>query len=102
MPRKKTTTKPAGPPQGWVVAEAYQLSPQITISKGDECRIKGEQGKYKFMRHVINTNRTPESEWVDLWGGSLGHEQWRSITIDRLKHVPERRPRKKKEPQPQT
>ena len=99
MPRKLKTTKPVGPPQGWVVHDSYQLSAQVTLSKGDECRIKGEQGKYKFIRHVVNTNLDPQSEWIDLWGGSHGHGQWRSIRVERLKHIPKKRARKKKEPQ---
>lgn len=100
MSRKRKTTKPVELPKGWVVSTEYQLSPQVTLQKGDECRIKGEQGKYIFMRHVVNTNI--DSEWVDLWGGSHGHGQMRSIHVDRLKHVPQRRTRRKKEPQPQT
>ena len=99
MSRKKKTTAPIGPPAGWVVSDTYQISPQITLNKGDECRIKGEQGKYTFMRHVINTNLDPQREWVDLWGGSHGHGQFRAIHTDRLKHVPEKRSRRKKEPQ---
>jgi len=99
MARKLKTTKPVGPPQGWVVSDSYQISPQVTLTKGDECRIKGEQGKYKFMRHVVNTNLDPQSEWIDLWGGSHGHGQWRSIQVERLKHIPQKRVRKKKEPQ---
>jgi hypothetical protein len=100
MARKKKETQPVGPPEGWLVSEEYQISPQVTLSKGDECRIKGEQGKYKFIRHVINTNL--DSEWVDLWGGSHGHGQWRSVHTHMLKHIPEKRSRRKKEPQPQT
>lgn len=95
----KTTKAPVGPPPGWLVAEMYQISPQVTLFKGDECRIKGEQGKYKFIRHVINTNLRPHSEWIDLWGGSHGHGQWRSVRVERIKHIPKKRPRKKKEPQ---
>ena len=99
MSRKKKTTKPVGPPAGWVVSDTYQVSPQVILNKGDECRIKGEQGKYTFMRHVINTNHDPQSEWIDLWGGSHGHGQYRSIHIERLKHIPAKRSRRKKEPQ---
>ena len=99
MARKLKTTKPVGPPEGWVVSDSYQISAQVVLAKGDECRIKGEQGKYKFMRHVVNTNLDPHSEWIDLWGGSHGHGQWRSIQIDRLRHIPKKRARKKKEPQ---
>jgi hypothetical protein len=96
MPKKAKPTEPVGPPKGWVVCETFQMSPQVTLSKGDECRVKGEQGKFVFLRHVWNTNTN--SEWVDVWGGSAGHSQWRSVRIERLKHIPKKRSRKQKEP----
>lgn len=100
MSKKLKATKPVGPPDGWVVSTAYQLSPQVTLSKGDACRITGEQGTFVFMRHVVNTKLNPVSEWIDLWGGSSGHAQWRSVKVDRLKHMPKKRIRTKKEPRP--
>ena len=33
MSRKLKTTKPVGPPQGWVVHDSYQLSAQVTYPK---------------------------------------------------------------------
>lgn len=100
MAKKLKASTPVEPPKGWEITHSYQLSPQVTLYKGDECRIKGEQGKYRFIRHVINTNLDSDSEWVDLWGGSHGHGQWRSIRPDCLKHIPKKRARKKKVPQP--
>jgi|SRR5210317_130745 len=101
MARKKKT-QPVGPPEGWVISEEYQISSQITLGRGDVCKIKGERGTFVFKRHVVNTNLTPASEWIDLWGGSHGHGQWRSITPDRLKHIPTKRRRTKKNPQSQS
>jgi len=99
---RKRKTQPIGPPEGWVISEEYQISAQITLNKDDECKIKGEQGKFVFKRHVVNTNLNPASEWIDLWGGSHGHGQWRSITPDRLKHIPAKRSREQKNPQSQS
>jgi len=99
MTRK--TIKPSkweGKP-GWVESDSYQLSPQVILNKGDKCRIKGQQGTFTFHGHTTNTNLPEDNEWVDLWGGAYGREQWVAVRPDRLKHIPTRR-KKKKEPQP--
>jgi hypothetical protein len=97
MARRKKT-EPVGPPKGWIVSDEYQISPQVVLEKGDECKIKGEQGKYKFVRHVVNTNLDPHAEWVDLWGGTANYAQLRSVHVDKLAHIPKRRSSKRKNP----
>lgn len=97
MARSKKTT-PVGPPAGWVINTSYQLSPQIILEVGDQCRIKGEQGTFTFKRHVINTNLKHKPEWIDVYGGASGHGQMRSITPDRVTHIPKKRSTKKADP----
>ena len=100
MPKPRQTPKPvAGPPPGLMVANIYTLPNKVTLETGDKCKVKGELGTFKFQRHVINTNLRPHSEWIDLWGGRTGYEQYRSVKVDRIKHIPEKRTRKRKAPQ---
>jgi len=84
-----------GDPAGWIIQTSYRVSPQIELNLDDLCKIRGEQGLFKFKRHVINTNVTPPSEWIDLFGGTTGTNQWRSIKPERLQHIPKKRGRKK-------
>ena len=84
-------TKPIGPPEGWVISESYQLSPQVTLEAGDQCKIKGEQGIFVFRRHVVNTNLEHNPEWIDVYGGTVGYGQLRSFTPDRVSHIPKKR-----------
>jgi hypothetical protein len=82
-------------PKGWIIHDELKISATIILKSGDTCRIKGEQGVFTFKRHVINTSTDPHAEWVDLFGGSVGHGQWRSVRKERVVHIPKRRKKKK-------
>jgi len=53
------------------------------VVSGTELRIKGARGRYRFIKYV----KTEATEWIDVWGGPKGSENWRSFTIDRIKTV---------------
>ena len=95
MPKVKKAKVPVQPPEGWVIENHFTLSPQVTLYSGDKCRVKGERGVFTFKRHVVNTKFNPISEWVDVYGGSYGREQYRSLPVERIKHIPKRRTKKK-------
>jgi len=95
MPKVKKAKTVPPPPNGWVIEQFYYISPQVTLHAGDTCKVKGERGTFVFKRHVVNTNFTPVEEWVDVYGGSYGREQYRSIDVSRIKHVPKRRKKRK-------
>jgi len=61
------------------------------IEKGTALSIKGERGRFKFMRHIT----TDTTEWIDVLGGKKGYEQWRSFYPDRIRvvHIGSRRAR---------
>jgi hypothetical protein len=68
--------------KGWTVQTEIQINGRNVV-KGTELKIKGQRGRYRFIKHV----RTPETEWVDVWGGPKGAENWRSFPLDRIKTV---------------
>jgi hypothetical protein len=68
--------------KGWTVRTEMQINGRNVV-EGTELKIKGARGRYRFIKHV----QTPDTEWVDVWGGPKGSENWRSFTIDRIKTV---------------
>lgn len=94
MSRKKTSPPTESNPW-WNISDEYQLSPNVTLKKGDPCLLKGQQGSFVFVKHVINTKVDPPSEWVDVWGGVAGHSQHRSVKPEMLKPVPTKRIKKR-------
>lgn len=59
-----------------------------TIESGDEVRIVGERGRFRFLAHVTSS---AAQEWVDVWGPSTGSPKTRSFTIDRIRPLPKSR-----------
>lgn len=53
------------------------------VTPGTELKIRGERGRFRFMKFV----RNGEAEWIDLWGGPSGREQTRSFRVDRVATV---------------
>lgn len=68
--------------KGWVVKTEIQINGRNVV-KGTELKIKGQRGRYRFIKHV----QTPDTEWVDVWGGTKGAENWKSFSLDRIKTV---------------
>ncbi len=68
----------------------------FTIEKGDLIKIQGEYGtRFKFLS--ITTNTETGSSWVDCFETYRGQSgQFRSFTIDRVRRIPKKRPRKAK------
>lgn len=68
----------------------------FTIERGDLIKIVGEYGT-RFRFESVTTNPTNGAVWVDcfeMWRGRTG--AYRSFSIDRVKRIPKRRPRKAK------
>lgn len=53
-----------------------------SLTPGREIRVRGERGTFRFVRHVTNT-RTG-AEWLDVYGGQVGHECLRAFRPDRV------------------
>jgi len=68
----------------------------FTIERGDLIKITGEYGT-RFKFESVTTNPANGAVWVDcfeMWRGRQG--AYRSFSIDRVKRIPKRRPRKAK------
>lgn len=68
----------------------------FTIERGELIKIVGEYGT-KFKFESITTNPKNGAVWVDCFEVYRGQRgPYRSFTIDRIKRIPKRRPRKAK------
>jgi hypothetical protein len=66
----------------------------FTIERGDLIKVSGEYGT-KFKFESVTTNPVNGATWVDCfetWRGRTG--AFRAFSIDRIKRIPKRRPRK--------
>jgi hypothetical protein len=87
MARKKKLTPAVdyvSPSAHWVVSEEWTIHGRNLV-KGTELSIRGERGRFQFIRHVYNPRI--DVEWVDVVGGSKGTKQLRSFTPSRIKTV---------------
>lgn len=85
MGRKRKPQEPSAPRPNaeWVYQTEIQINGR-NVSAGTELKITGERGRYRFMRLV----QTLEGkEWIDVWGGPKGAEQWRSFRLEKVKRV---------------
>ena len=68
----------------------------FTIAKGDIIKIDGEHG-VKFMFESLVTNIETGKVWVDCFEMQKSKPTiWRSFTPDRIKRIPTKRGRQKK------
>jgi hypothetical protein len=63
----------------WVVSEECRINNKL-VTPGAELSIRGERGRFKFLKHVINS----EHEWIDVLSST---EQFRSFPLDKVKTV---------------
>lgn len=89
MGRKKKDTIESSTPRfnpsaHWVVSEEWTANGRNLV-KGTEISIKGERGRFQFIKHVYNPKTG--GEWVDVVGGPANIKQFRSFSVDRVKTV---------------
>jgi hypothetical protein len=63
----------------WIVSEECRINNKI-VTPGTELSIRGERGRFKFLKHVINS----EHEWIDVLSST---NQFRSFSLDKVKTV---------------
>jgi hypothetical protein len=85
MGRAKKSQEPEAPRPNakWTYETEIQINGR-KVASGTELKITGERGRYRFIR-LVKTDK--DVEWVDVWGGPKGSEQWRSFRLDRVKRV---------------
>lgn len=67
----------------WEISEAATVNGRH-LRPGTEVSIRGERGRFRFIRRVVNSDGV---EWLDFWGGPKGAEQWRSFYPARVRRV---------------
>lgn len=85
MGRKRKQVGPSVPcPNAdWIYVVEIQINGR-NVSAGTELKITGERGRYRFIRQVTTDKG---AEWIDVWGGPKGSEQWRSFRLDKVGRV---------------
>lgn len=78
--RKKNTTPRAN--AHWIITEELVINSRKVV-RGTELKIKGERGRFRFIKHVD----TGTKQWIDVYGGLKGHEMLRSFPEDRVMRV---------------
>lgn len=69
-------------PENWTVQTEIQINGR-SVCVGTELSIRGESGRFRFIKHVV----TPTSEWIDVVGGKKGYSMMRSFGLDRVRTV---------------
>lgn len=80
MPRRRRPTLPAD----WIETTEIQLNGR-DVTPGTELSIRGERGRFRFLKHVSRPERG--IEWIDVYGGPKGSEQLRAFRPERIKTV---------------
>jgi hypothetical protein len=85
MGRKRKQVEPSAPRPNadWVYITEMQINGR-NVSAGTELKITGERGRYRFIRKVTTDKGV---EWIDVWGGPKGAEQWRSFREEKVRRV---------------
>lgn len=85
MGKRKKEQEPLAPRpnEGWTYETEIQVNGRY-VSPGTELKITGERGRYRFIR-LVKTDKG--AEWIDVWGGPKGAEQWRSFRTDKIRRV---------------
>lgn len=78
-----TATPHINPSAAWEVRNTYQVNGRH-MTEGSEVSIRGERGRFRFIRAVT----TPAgNHWLDFIGGTKGSEVFRSFHAERVRTV---------------
>ena len=79
MPRRKRTAPPPTP-AGWRVSVEWTANGRH-VEPGTELRIRGERGRFVFVRYVATDKA---AEWIDVRDAD---GRWRAFRPERVKTV---------------
>jgi hypothetical protein len=86
MTRKKKSDRVVnnapGSIENWDVSYEMQINGR-KVEKGTELKIKGERGRFRFIKHVT----APSGEWIDVWGGTKYAPAIRSFRQEQVARV---------------
>lgn len=85
MPRrKKVMDALTGPIAEWKIKTELQINGRH-VTKGTELKIRGERGRFRFVKYVYNPEL--DVEWIDVWGGPKKMPAMRSFRLDQVQRV---------------
>jgi hypothetical protein len=76
--------KPLPRPPDWEESDVVTINGR-TVGRGTELSIRGERGRFRFLKRVTRPERGVE--WLDVWGGPRHYESLRSFYPERVKRV---------------
>lgn len=71
----------------WTISSTARVRGRI-LTPGTEVSIRGERGRFRFVKHVHNS--VTGTEWIDVYGGVKGHETLRSFRPAKVRVVHQR------------
>lgn len=83
MTRRKATA-PAFVPEDWIVHTDAFLHNR-NVAPGTELSIKGERGRFRFVKLVERPQRG--IAWIDVWGGPKAAPHLRSFRPEQIRSV---------------
>jgi len=83
MAKKRPEPETTGSIRDWAVSTELQINGR-KVTPGTELKIQGERGRFRFIKHVINSDG---SEWIDVWGGPKKAESTRSFRLNKVQTV---------------
>lgn len=86
MAKRRTAPTPVGTPANahWEITTEWRHNGR-TVEPGTELKIQGEPGRFRFVKHVHNP--VNGAVWVDVIGGPVKVEMFRSFAPERVKTV---------------
>jgi len=80
--RKKSKAPITGSIKDWEITTEIQINGR-RVEPGTELKIKGERGRFRFIKHVVS----PGGSWIDVWGGPKNCPALRSFRVDKVVRV---------------
>lgn len=68
----------------WTVSTTWKSPSGRILTPGTELSIRGERGRFRFVKHVKRPNGV---EWIDVWGGRGNVESFRSFRPEAIRRV---------------
>ena len=90
MRRRKSRVETPNASAHWVISEEISIHGR-NVSRGTELSIKGQRGRFKFIKHVVNG----DIEWIDVIDKFRAFRSFRTEEVKRVHYKNKIRPAKK-------
>lgn len=90
MGRRKSKVQTPSACAHWVMTDSLMINGRH-VSRGTELSIRGERGRFKFFKHVVNGDK----EWIDVIDRFRAFRSFRPDDVKRVHYKNKIRPAKK-------